>query len=331
MNEEISSTGVGGVAIYDLEDGSSAIDVRVQAETVWVNRQQLAALYGRDAKTIGKHVANALREELAGIPVVAKYATTAADGKTYQVEHYNLDMVVSVGYRVKSPEGVRFRRWATTVLRNHLVKGYTVNQRRLEQLQQALQIVARSEDPEIAGVAGVLQIYADGLTLLDDYDHQRIAKPDGRGSDWVLDYDEARAFVDSMRLSEDSKLFGVERDGSFSSSVATIYQGFSGQDFYPSVEEKAANLLYLVVKNHSFVDGNKRIAAALFVYFLDRNGILRQPDGTLVIDNAALAGLTLMVALSKPREKDVMCNLVMNCLAPGPDETAGGNAVRGDR
>ena len=307
----------GEVVIYQSADGRSTIDVRLDGDTVWLNRQQLAALYGRDVKTIGKHIANALREELAGIPTVAKFATVAEEGGRVvarEVEHYNLDMVLSVGYRVKSPEGVQFRRWATTVLRDHVTEGYTVNQRRLDQLNQALQIIARSSQAEVAGVANVLQRYADGLTLLDDYDHQRISKPQGQPCAWRLEYDEARAFVDAMRFVEDSDLFGVERDESFRSSLATIYQGFGDQEFYPSVQEKAANLLYLVVKNHSFVDGNKRIAAALFAYFLDCNSILVDAAGLPRIDNAALAGLTLMIALSRPEEKDVMCNLVMNCL-----------------
>ena len=317
----------GNVLIYQSADGSSAVEVRLDGDTVWLNRQQLATLYGRDVKTIGKHIANARREELAEFSVVANFATTAADGKTYQVEWYNLDMILSVGYRVKSVEGIRFRRWATTVLRDHLTKGYTANQHRLDQLNQALEIVARSGQVEIAGIASVLQLYADGLTLLDDYDHQRITRPEGQPDAWELTYDEARAFVDSMRFHEDSDLFGVERDDSFRSSIATIYQGFDGVAFYPTAQEKAANLLYLVVKNHSFVDGNKRIAAGLFVYFLDCNGILRESDGTELIDNAALAGLTLMVALSKPVEKDVMCNLVMNCLVKASREDAADLAV----
>ncbi|MDR1214621.1 MAG: virulence protein RhuM/Fic/DOC family protein [Propionibacteriaceae bacterium] len=303
---------VGGMLLYTTDAGEVSVEVRVETDTVWLTYEQMGELFGRDQSVVAKHARNALREGEVAEESFRQNLPKTSGGRPVQVA--DLDVIISVGYRVKSLRGVQFRRWATTVLRDHLTKGYTVNQRRLDQLHQALEIVARSHDPEIAGVANVLQLYADGLTLLDDYDHQRIAKPKGRTGDWELSYDEARAFVDSMRFSEDSDLFGVERDGSFSSSIATIYQGFGGQEFYPSVQEKAANLLYLVVKNHSFVDGNKRIAAGLFVYFLDRSGVLRRPAGTTVIDNAALAGLTLMIALSEPTEKDVMCNLVMNCL-----------------
>ncbi|MDR2566960.1 MAG: virulence protein RhuM/Fic/DOC family protein [Bifidobacteriaceae bacterium] len=310
-----------GIVIYQSEDGSTAIDVRLERDTVWLTQEQLAALFQRDQSVISRHVANAKREGeiLPGSFMQNVHRTSPGRPGTL----YDLEVVIAVGYRVKSTEGVRFRRWATTVLRDHLTRGYTVNQRRLDQLHLALEIVARSAAPEIAGVTSVLQVYAEGLTLLDDYDHQRLPKPPGTRGSWELTYGEARAFVDSMRQGQDSALFGAERDGSFSSSVATIYQGFDGREFYPSVQEKAANRLYLVVKNHSFVDGNKRIAAALFAYFLERNGVLRELDGAPVIDNAALAGLTLMIALSQPAEKDAMCNLVMNCLAPAARAAAG--------
>ncbi|MCL2090847.1 MAG: virulence RhuM family protein [Micrococcales bacterium] len=314
----MNKTPGGELLIYQTDDGTSAIDVRLDGDTVWLNRQQMAALYARDVKTIGKHIGNALTEELAGLSAVAKFATVRTEGArqvTRLVEHYNLDMVLAVGYRVKSPEGVLFRRWATTVLRDHLVTGYSINQRRLDQLNQVLRIIGRSGIAEVAGVASVLQVYADGLGLLDDYDHQRLAKPKGEPSTWQLTYPEARELVASMGFASDSDLFGLERDGSFQSSVAQVYQSFGGHELYPSLEEKAATLLYLVVKNHCFADGNKRIAAALFVYFLDRNGALRDADGSLRVDNSTLAAITLMIALSQPEEKDAMCALVMNFLA----------------
>jgi prophage maintenance system killer protein len=309
----------GGVELYISADGSAAINVRLERDTVWVSQAQLVELFQRDQSVISRHVSAARRDGELGPESFMQNLHKTSGGRPETL--YDLDVVIAVGYRVRSPEGFRFRRWATRVLHSHLVEGYTVNQRRLDQLHQALRIVSRSASPEVAGVASVLQAYAEGLTLLDNYDHQRVAKPAGRPETWTLTYPEARAFVDSMRSGQDSPLFGAERDGSFTSSVATIYQGYGGEAFYPSVQEKAANLLYLVVKNHSFVDGNKRIAAALFVYFLDRNGALRRPDGALIIDNAALAGLTLMIALSKPAEKDVMCDLVMNCLEPDASQT----------
>jgi prophage maintenance system killer protein len=273
----------------------------------------MAQLFERDQSVVAKHARAALREEEVTEKNFRQILPKNTRGRPSQMA--DLDVIISVGYRVKSLRGVQFRRWATTVLKDHLIKGHTVNQKRLDQLHQGLHIVSRSVDPQVAGVANVLKAYAEGLTLLDDYDHQRVPTPESVPSDgWVVTLDDARDFVASMRFTHDSELFGRERDESFASSIATIYQGFNNQEFYPSLPEKAANLLYLVVKNHSFMDGNKRIAAGLFVYFLDRNNILFDTSGNPVIDNAALAGLTLMIALSEPREKDVMCNLVMNAL-----------------
>jgi prophage maintenance system killer protein len=303
-----------GIVIYEAASKGVLVEVRTDKDTVWLNRQQLATLFARDVKTIGKHINNALREELTGIPVVAKFATTALDGKTYQVEHYNLDMILSVGFRVKSSEGIHFRRWANTILQQHLINGYTINQNRLEHLNKVIEVIARSEVPEIAGIASVLDVYSNGLNLLDGYDHQALQHPKGDAAQWKLAYDEARAFVDSMMFSESSTLFGQEKDDSFHSALGAIYQTFGGDEVYPSVQEKAANLLYFIVKNHSFVDGNKRIAAALFVYFLDKNDALKKANGELLISNNALAATTLMIALSRPEEKETMCLLVMNML-----------------
>ncbi|MDR0514845.1 MAG: virulence RhuM family protein [Coriobacteriaceae bacterium] len=312
MNEQIM--------IYQTTEAAIEIEVRTDTDTVWLNRQQMADLFGRDVKTIGKHINNALREELADFVVVAKFATTTQHGampgktQTHQVEHYNLDMILSVGYRVKSSEGIRFRQWANTVLKQYLLEGAAINQHRLAQMEKAINILSRSTDDMVSGIANVLDRFSSGLDLLDSYDHQTLAKPAGSVSEWQLTYAEARAFVDSMKFNESSDLFGVERDESFKGIVAGIYQSFGGTELYPSVQEKAANLLYLIVKNHSFTDGNKRIAAALFVYFLDKSGMLRASDGTMPINNSALAAITLMVALSKPEEKEVMCLLVMNML-----------------
>ncbi|MDR0283710.1 MAG: virulence protein RhuM/Fic/DOC family protein [Propionibacteriaceae bacterium] len=302
----------GEILIYTTDDGVISLDVRIEDDTVWLTYQQMADLFERDQSVIAKHARKALRDGEVSKQSFRQNLPKTVGGRPTQVA--DLDVIISVGYRVQSPRGVQFRRWATPILRDHMLKGYTVNPRRLDQLNQALEIIARSEQDEVAGIASVLQRYAAGLTLLDDYDHQRLSKPKGQPGDWQLDYAEARAFVDAMRFSADSDLFGVERDESFRSSLATIYQGYGDQEFYPTLQEKAANLLYLVVKNHSFIDGNKRIAAGLFAYFLNQNSALTDALGTPLIDNAALAGLTLMIALSKPEEKDVMCNLVMNCL-----------------
>lgn len=310
------------IVLFESADGEVSLPVAVDRERgeVWLSRQQLAQLFGRDVKTIGKHVGNALREELAGSegPVVAKFATTASDGKTYQVEHYSLDVALSVGYRVKSRRGVEFRRWASGVLRSYIVEGRAENTRRLEQLAQVAAVMARiPESLETRQVLDIVQSYTAALSLLDDYDHRSLNTPEGSPATYVLSYEECRAVVDSMRFSAESDLFGVEKDGSFAGSIAAVYQSFGGVELYPSLEEKAANLLYFVVKNHSFLDGNKRIAATMFLYFLDRNGALFTERGRAV-DDSTLVAITVMVAESEPREKDAMVALIMNFLALPP-------------
>jgi len=315
MNEDTA------IQIYESPDHRVHLDVRLEGDTVWVNRQQLAALFGRDVKTIGKHVANALREELVGLSTVAKFATVQSEGDRLverDIEHYNLDMILSIGYRVKSSAGIHFRRWATTVLRQHLIDGYTVNQHRLDQVGKVLEILGRADDPMVSGVADVLHRFTYGLDLLDAYDHQTLAQPSSsQEASWELTYDQAREIIDSMRFGSESELFGHERDGSFKGIIPGLYQSFGGVDLYPSVAEKAANLLYLVVKDHSFSDGNKRIAAALFIYFLDRNHSLYDAQGQLIISNNTLAAITVMIAVSHPNEKNEMCLLVMNMLLRG--------------
>lgn len=280
------------IILFDSSDGEVSLDVTVdvESEDVWLNRQQMSLLFGRDIKTIGKHIGNALREELSNSAdsVVAKFATTATDGKTYQIEYYNLDVIISVGYRVKSQRGVEFRRWAAGVLHRYVMDGVAENKRRLQQLAQTLQVIRRLPGGlESAQILDIVQAYAPALDLLDDYDHQRIDRPVGKHPIYVLDYEECMGLIQSMRFARESDIFGVEKDDSFRSSTAAIYQSFDGKDLYPSIQEKAANLLYFVVKNHSFHDGNKRIAACLFLYFLDRNGILFV-DGVKTVEIARL-------------------------------------------
>ena len=309
------------IILFESADGEVRLDVAVDAgkDEIWLNRSQMSLLFDRDIKTIGKHIANALKEELEDSPkpVVAKFATTASDGKSYQVEYYNLDVIISVGYRVKSQRGVEFRRWATDVLRRYIVEGRAENEKRLAQLAQVISVMERL--PQEIGAAQILEIvksYAPALDLLDDYDHQRLARPDGSKGVYVLSYEECRDLIGSLRFAGESDIFGVEKDDSFHSSIAAIYQSFGGQEIYPSVQEKAANLLYFVVKNHSFHDGNKRIAASLFLYFLDRNGLLYE-DGRKLIGDDALVATTIMIAESRPDEKEAMVSLVMNFLALG--------------
>jgi prophage maintenance system killer protein len=272
-------------------------------------------LFNRDIKTIGKHINNALKDELSGFSVVANFATTAADGKQYKVQHYNLDMVLSVGYRVKSNEGIKFRKWANSVLKEHIVDGYTINQNRLNQLNKAIEIISRTCSPSVSAIAQVLNLYSKGLDLLDQYDHQSIKKTNGKKkSKWKLTYEEGLKLIPAIRFSKESSLFGMKKDRSFESSISTMYQTFGGQELYPSIQAKAAILLYLIVKNHPFIDGNKRIAAVLFVYFLNKNDVLTDKNGIQIIDNNTLAAITLVIALSKPEEKDIMLALIMNIL-----------------
>lgn len=298
------------VVLYESHDHTVHLDVRVDEDTVWLTRQQLAVLFGRDVKTIGKHIGNAKREELEGIPVVAKFATTAADGKTYQVEHYSLDMILSVGYRVKSREGVYFRRWANAVLKQHLVQGYTINQHRMEALGSIVKVLRRSPEPEIAGAAEIIDSYLPSLDLLSAYDEGGVDEPKGDDPRWTLTHGDAMAFIRALPYYGRTDLFGCERNGSFEGIVNGLYQTFGGEELYPSVQSKAANLLYQVVKDHPFSDGNKRCAAALFAYFLDRNGLLTDGEGGHLIEGNALAAMTLMIALSDPGEKDMMTALV---------------------
>ena len=249
-----------------------------------------------------------------GISVVANFATTASDGKTYDVEYYSLDVIISVGYRVKSKRGIEFRKWANSVLKQYILKGYAANDRRLEELRQTLQIIRRTENQlDKNQILSVIEQYTYALDLLDDYDHLSVKKPDGTSATYRLTYEEARKVIDSMKFGDASSLFGNEKDESFEGSISAIYQTFGGKDVYPTVQEKAANLLYFITKNHSFSDGNKRIAATMFLYFLNKNGLLFK-NGLKQIEDNTLVALTIMIAESKPEEKELMVNLVMQFL-----------------
>ena len=309
---------MGNIEEIHFREGEFELSVRVepQADTVWLNRQQMAQLFDRDIKTIGKHIQSALREELDN-STVAKFATVQLEGSREverQVEYYNLDMIISVGYRVKSARGVQFRRWATNVLRQYMLQGYVCQQKRLQDLSTTIRVMKRVENKlDSAQILEVVQQYTRSLDLLDDYDHQRLQKPQGDTHAYVLTYEECRKLIDSMRYGDESSVFGNEKDDSFKGSLGNIYQSFAGKDVYPSAQEKAANLLYLVTKNHAFSDGNKRIAAAVFLYFLERNGLLFR-DGEKVIADHTLVAMVVMIAESKPEEKETMVKLVMNFL-----------------
>ncbi len=304
-----------------FENQEVKLEVNLKDETVWLNRQQLSKLFDRDIKTIGKHINNALNEELLeDNSVVANFATTASDGKTYQVEYYNLDMILSVGYRVKSNKGIIFRRWANKVLKDYMLKGYSVNQKRLEYLEKTIQLIdianridKRLENNDAKEILKVIGDYSKALDLLDDYDHRTLKKISGKVDERKIEYSQCIEIINQLKFKEESSLFAVERDRGLESIIGNIYQSFAGQDVYKSIEEKGANFLYLIVKNHVFTDGNKRIAATLFIYFLSFYGILYKA-GKQTIDNNTLAALTLLIAESNPREKDVIIDLVMNFL-----------------
>ena len=305
------------IILFESADKSLSLSVPFDNETVWLNRQQMASLFDRDVKTIGKHVKNAIDEELQGLPTVAKFATVQTEGERNverEVEYYNLDVIISVGYRVKSKRGIEFRKWANSVLKQYILKGYAANDRRLEELRQTLQIIRRTESQlDTNQILSVIEQYTFALDLLDDYDHQNVKKPDGTSATYRLTYEEARKVIDSMKFGDTSSLFGNEKDDSFEGSISAVYQTFGGKDVYPTVQEKAANLLYFITKNHSFSDGNKRIAATMFLYFLNKNGLLFK-NGLKQIDDNTLVALTIMIAESKPNEKDLMVNLVMHFL-----------------
>lgn len=310
------------IVIFETEDNTIKLKVLVECETVWLNRQQMSELFDRNVKTIGKHINNALREELEDQVVVAKFATTtqhgAIEGKTqtHMTEYYNLDVIISVGYRVKSKRGVEFRRWANSVLKQYILQGYAVNDNRIAQLGEVIRIMKRTQNAlDSQQVLNVIQKYSNALELLDSYDHQNMKRPKGNVATYELTYEECKDVISQMRFGAESDLFGKEKDDSFKGSIGNIYQSFSGQELYPTLEEKAAHLLYFVTKNHSFLDGNKRIAATMFLYFLDKNGVLFIDDDKL-IDDHTLVALTIMIAESKPEEKEMMITVIMNCLRP---------------
>ena len=306
------------VILYKDGELELPVEVAPDKETVWLNRNQLAVLFDRDVKTIGKHINNALKEELDS-SVVAKFATTASDGKTYKVDYYNLDMIISVGYRVKSPRGIAFRKWATSILREYIVQGYAVNAKRLNVLNKVVEIqsniIADVLELDSREVFDVIKKYTQALELLDDYDHQIVQKPKiSNEKAYQLTFNECKKLVESMTFSKSSTIFGKEKTkGSLEGIIGSVYQTAFGEDVYPSVQEKAANLLYFIVKDHPFIDGCKRIAASIFLYFLNKNNLLFKNDKKIISDSTLVA-ITLLLAESKPEEKEIMINVIMNFL-----------------
>lgn len=311
-------TGENEILFFETEDKQVKLPVNVENGSVWLNQNQIAKLFDRDIKTIGKHISTALKKELDNIEsTVAEFATVQMEGNREvkrNVEYYNLDVIISVGYRIKSKRGVEFRRWANSVLKQYILNGYAVNDIRIRQLGEVIRIMTRPEnESDSRQVLSVIEKYSSALDLLDAYDHQNMTRPEGNRATYVLSYEECMDVIQSMRFGDESDLFGKEKDDSFKGSIGNIYQSFGEREIYESLEEKAANLLYFITKNHSFFDGNKRIAATMFLYFLDKNKALFI-DGQKKIEDAALVALTIMIAESRPEEKEMMISVVMNCM-----------------
>ncbi len=319
----------GELIVYQAEDGSAMVDVRLQDETVWLSRKEMAVLFGRDYKTVSKHINNVFKEgELRKNSVVAKFATTGDDGKTYQVEYYNLDVIISVGYRVKSKQGTRFRIWATSVLKDHLVKGYTFNQKRLAEkglgeVRQVLDLLSSTLQShglvydEGSAILDIVNGYSRTWQLLWQYDEDSLAgvKKAEKREQTMPDLSAARAAIGSLRENllakgEATDIFGNERAEGLAGIIGAIQQTFSGQDLYPTVEEKAANLLYFIIKDHPFTDGNKRIGSFLFLVFLKQNCL----PADRIPDSRGLVALTLLIAASVPEQKELLIRLVVNLL-----------------
>ncbi|MBW6486188.1 MAG: virulence protein RhuM/Fic/DOC family protein [Syntrophobacterales bacterium] len=324
-SEPLSKHSTGAVVLYNNPDGTISLDVRLEKDTLWLNLNQIASLFDRDKSVISRHLNNVFREgELDSGSTVAFFATVQDEGRRIverQVENFNLDAILSVGYRVNSKRGTQFRIWATQTLRDHILKGYSVNQRRLKELRQSLKLVGQVLDrydvtsDQARALLQVVTDYSYALDLLDDYDHQRVSlarlkKAAAKG----IDYQEALIVIEQLRCKfGGSDLFGREKDDSLPGSLGAVMQTFNGRYLYRSLEEKDAHLLYFLVKNHSFVDGNKRIAA-LFLWLMEKNGILYCADGSRHIADNALVAITLMIAESKPEEKDVLTKVVVNLI-----------------
>lgn len=301
------------IVIFETEDKAITLPVAVGNETVWLSANQMALLFGRDEKTIRKHINNVFSEN--EVDRNNNTQKMRVDGVKQLVPFYTLDVIISVGYRVKSKRGVEFRRWANSVLKNYILKGYAVNDNRIKQLGEVIRIMKRTEEAlDSKQVLSVIEKYSNALDLLDSYDHQNMTRPTGNRATYVLSYEECMKVIQSMKFGDESDLFGKEKDDSFKGSIGNIYQSFGGIEIYESLEEKAANLLYFVTKNHSFFDGNKRIAATMFLYFLDKNAALFV-DGKKKIEDSTLVALTIMIAESRPEEKEMMISVVMNCMA----------------
>lgn len=299
------------------EDGELHLNVAVSLEqnTVWLTLDEMAILFEKDRSVISRHVLNIFREgeldETTSVQILHESKKASRPPK-----HYNLDVIISVGYRVKSRRGITFRRWATSILKDFMIKGYALNEKRLQVLNRVVEIqsniIADVMGIEAGELMKVINEYSLALELLDDYDHQSIEKPEGTECIYQLTYEECVMIIKAMDFNKNSSIFGIEKDaGKLEGIVAAVYQSAFGEDVYPMMEEKAANLLYFIIKDHPFIDGCKRIAASLFLYFLDKNGALFR-NGKKIMSDSTLVAITLLLAESKPEEKDVMVKVIMN-------------------
>ena len=305
--------------IIIFENQGVKLEVNLGEDTVWLTQNQMSLLFAKSKSTINEHIKNIYKEgELVIDETMRKFGNSEFSDKP--TNYYNLDMIISVGYRVNSKRGIEFRKWATKVLKDHLLKGYSVNEERLKYLEKTVQLIdiaSRIED-EISGeeakeVIKVINSYSSALDLLDDYDHRKVLKPKGTKSDDMITYENCLDIISLLKFNNDSDIFALERNQGLKSIINNIYQTFGGNDVYPTIEEKASNFLYLIIKNHTFIDGNKRIGATLFIYFLEYYNILFK-NNKRVLDNNTLVALTLLIAESNPKEKEIIIDLVMNFL-----------------
>ena len=307
------------IILFETSDKKVTLSVPMDGDTVWLSQAQMAELFDTTKQNVSLHANNCFKEgELNKKSVVKDFLTTASDGKNYKTKYYNLDVIISVGYRVKSKRGIEFRQWASKILKQYMIDGYAINEKRLHALQKTVNIqtrmLANALNVEEKDVLRAVNLYTDSLILLDQYDHQVIVKPTGAKPIYRITYDDCMKMVSHMKDSFETDVFGVEKEeGKVNGIISAIYQSAFGEDAYPSIEEKASNLLYFMIKDHPFADGCKRIAASLFLEFLERNDALFI-DGNKRIGDGELVAITLMIAESNPEEKDIMVKLVMNLL-----------------
>ncbi len=314
------------IEFYKTKSGNGGVEVRIESETIWLTQKQMASLFGKNSDTIGLHIRNIFQsKELNKRSTTEESSVVQLEGNRHiarKITYYNLDVIISVGYRINSKQGTQFRIWATSVLKKHLLEGHTINERRLKDLQQTVKLISNVasgknlDNKEATGLLRIIADYSYALDVLDKYDHATLeVEGISKKEIFKINYEEAILAINSLRKKFGSTdLFGLEKDQSFKSSLNTIYQTYNSKELYPSIEEKAAHLLYFIIKNHSFTDGNKRIAAFIFIWFLERNKLLYRKDGSKRIADNALVALCLLIAESKATEKNIIVKVVINLI-----------------